>query len=189
MTKRIKRTAAAILDIAERKGALKYGRFRLSAGGTSSYYFDGRLITLDPEGAVTVASVLLPILWECKADAVAGPTIGADPIVATIAAMSFTKGRPIEGLIVRKEAKQHGGGRLIEGPLKAEKRVAVVDDTCTTGTSLMHAIAAVEAAECEVVKVICVLDRGGGGREEIKRRGYDFMALLEANNEGEIRAM
>ena len=187
MSKTDRPTVDAILDIARRTGALKFGEFRLSAGGTSPYYFDGRLVTLDPEGASTIATALLPILRECDAEAIAGPTIGADPIVAAVAVTSFAEGHPIPGLIVRKETKQHGGGRLIEGPLKAGARVAVVDDACTTGASLIHAIDAVEAERCRVVKVICVLDRCEGGSDEIRRRGYDFVALLEANEDGEVR--
>lgn len=175
-----------ILDLAEKKGALSYGDFRLSAGGTSRFYFDGRLLTLDPEGAYQVAITLLPILRDCGAEAVGGPTIGADPIVSSVAVVSYMQGDPIPGLIVRKEAKQHGGRRIIEGPIKEGSRVAVVDDTCTTGTSLLHAIGAFESAGCQVVKVICILDRREGGSDEIRRRGYDFVALLEAHEGGGV---
>ena len=101
--------------------------------------------------------------------------------------MSYVEGQPIPGLIVRKEAKEHGGGRLIEGPLVEGMKVAVTDDTCSTGKNLFHAIAAVEAAGCKVVKVLSVLDRHQGGSDELKRRGYDFVALLEADEDGNIR--
>ena len=178
--------AEIILELAKRRGALRFGEFALSAGGTSSYYFDGRLITLDPEGSYHVAKALLPILRECGAEAVAGPTLGADPIVSAVAAISHLEGHPIPGLIVRKEAKEYGGKRAIEGPLAQGARVAVVDDTCTTGGNLLHAIEAVEAAGCQVVKVISILDRRQGGSDEIRRRGYDFVGLLEANERGEI---
>ena len=178
--------AKAILELAKRTGALMFGEFKLSAGGTSPYYFDGRLITLDPEGADRVARAILPILMECSAEAVAGPTLGADPIVSAVAVVSYQERHPIPGLIVRKEAKQHGGKRAIEGPLKKGARVAVVDDTCTTGSSLFMAIDAVEAAGCQVVKVISILDRREGGSEEIRRRGYDFVSLLEADESGNV---
>ena len=180
------RSAAAILDLAKRLGALSFGEFRLSAGGTSSYYFDGRLLTLDPAGAYAIASALLPVLAGCGAETIAGPTLGADPIVSAVAAVSYAEGRPVSGAIVRKEAKGHGGGRVIEGPLRAGARVAVVDDACTSGASLFHAIDAVEAAGCRVVKVIVVLDRREGGSDEIRRRGYDFLALLQATGQGQI---
>ena len=182
-------SAEAILELAKRKGALMFGEFKLSAGGASSYYFDGRLITLDPEGAHHVASAILPILRDCKAEAVAGPTLGADPIVSAVALMSYVEGDPVPGLIVRTTAKRHGGGRTIEGPLVEGSRVAVVDDACTSGASLLHAIDALEAAGCRVIKVICILDRREGGSDEIRRRGYDFLALLEANDHGQITAV
>ena len=175
-----------ILELAKQRGALQFGEFKLSAGRTSSYYFDGRLITLDPEGATIVAEAIMPILEGCGADAIAGPTLGADPIVAAVAVVSHARGRPVAGLIVRMEAKKHGGMRSIEGPLVKGSRVAVVDDSCTTGASLLHAIDAVEAAGCEVVKVICILDRNEGGSDAIRRRGYDFVALLEADARGQI---
>ena len=178
--------AEIILELAKHRGALTFGEFKLSAGGTSSYYFDGRLITLDPEGAYHVAKALLPVLRKCNAEAIAGPTLGADPIVSSVAAVSYLEGHPIPGLIVRKEAKEYGGKRAIEGPLKQGMRVAVVDDACTTGANLIHAIEAVEAAGCQVVKVLSILDRKQGGSDEIRRRGYDFVALLEADERGEI---
>ena len=130
---------------------------------------------------------MLPILKECGAEAIAGPSLGADPMVSSISVMSYVEGQPIPGLIVRKEAKEHGGGRLIEGPLVEGMKVAVTDDTCSTGKNLFHAIAAVEAAGCKVVKVLSVLDRHQGGSDELKRRGYDFVALLEADENGNIR--
>ena len=178
--------AETILKLAKERGALKFGEFKLSAGGTSPYYFDGRLITLDPEGAYHVARAIIPVLKECGAEAIAGPTVGADPIVSTVAVMSYLDGDPIPGLIVRMEAKQHGRGRAIEGPLAQGSRVAVVDDACTTGSSLLHAIDAVEEAGCQVVKVIVILDRRQGGSDEIRRRGYDFVALLQADERGGI---
>ena len=178
--------AARILELAEQRGAIRYGEFKLSAGGTTSYYFDGRLVTLDPEGAYRIAKTIIPMLRESEAQAIAGPTLGADPIVSAVAALSFQEGEPIPGLIVRKEAKGHGGRRGIEGPLVPGSRVAVVDDACTTGASLFLAIDALEAEGCQVVKVISVLDRRQGGSHKIRERGYDFTSLLEADSEGRI---
>ncbi len=182
-----KSEAEVILELSKRLKALMFGEFKLSAGGTSSYYFDGRVLTLDPEGAYHVAKAFLPILKECGAEAICGPTLGADPIVASVSVMSHVEGHPIPGLIVRKEAKGHGGKRAIEGPIAGVKKVAVVDDTCTTGSNLFHAIEVAEAAGLEVVKVMCILDRRQGGSDEIRRRGYDFASLLEADDSGQIR--
>ena len=181
-----KSEAEIILELAKQRGALSFGEFKLSSGATSSYYFDGRLVTLDPEGAYHVAKALLPLLEECGADAIAGPTLGGDPIVSAVALLSHLEGRPVPGLIVRKEAKPHGGQRTIEGPIAEGMRVAVVDDTCTTAASLFHAIDAVEAAGCRVVRVMAILDRRQGGSDELRRRGYDFVALLEADEQGRI---
>lgn len=181
--------ADQILELAKSKGALLFGEFELSSGGTSNYYFDGRVLSLDPEGGYRVAKAFLPILKKCGARAVAGPTLGADPIVSAVSVVSYLEGSPIPGLIVRMEAKGHGGKRAIEGPtsgLEAGAPIAVVDDTCTTGASLFHAIDAVEAAGYRVVKVLTVLDRNEGGSAEIKRRGYSYQALLTANDSGEI---
>ena len=185
----IQSEAIQILELAKAKGALLFGKFKLSAGGTSSYYFDGRILSLDPEGGYRVAKAFLPILKECGARAVAGPTLGADPIVSAVSVVSYMEGSPIPGLIVRMEAKGHGGQRTIEGPisgLEPGDPVVVVDDSCTTGASLFHAIDAVEAAGYRVVKVLTVLDRNEGGSAEIRRRGYSYQALLTANDSGEI---
>ncbi|MCL0028547.1 orotate phosphoribosyltransferase [Dehalococcoidia bacterium] len=184
--------AEIILELAKARGALLFGEFKLSAGGTSNFYFDGRIITLDPEAGYHIAKAILPILRACDAQAIAGPTLGADPIVSAVSVVSHLEGQPVPGLIVRKEAKDHGGQRAIEGPITGlgdNARIAVVDDTCTSGSSLMHAVASVEAAGHQVVKVISVLDRNEGGSEEIRRQGYDFVALLVANDRGEIETV
>ncbi len=190
--------AKEILDLAKRKGALKFGKFQLSAGGVSPYYFDGRLVTLDPEGANLVCEAMKPVLVKCGAEAVAGPELGADPIVSAVALLSHKWDKPISGLIVRKATKEHGAQRTIEGPMPAigsrntdeviynPWSVAVVDDTCTTGESLLHAIKAVEAEGARVVKVLCILDRNEGGREKLEKEGYNLAALLEADKEGKI---
>ena len=181
--------AQEIMDIAIDRGALAFGEFKLSAGGVSSYYFDGRILSLDPEGGYAVAKALLPIIKESGAQAIAGPTVGADPIVSAVSVVSHLEGHPVPGLIVRKETKGHGGKRAIEGPtngLSEGATVAVVDDTCTTGSSLFHAIDAVEAAGYKVVKVLSILDRNEGGSDEVRRRGYSYEALLSADSEGRI---
>ncbi len=175
-----------ILEISKKLGALKFGEFKLTSGQISNYYFDGRLLTLDPEGAYESAKALVPILTASGAEAVAGPAVAAVPMIAAIAVVSHLEGRPIPALIVRTEAKQHGTMKIIEGTLRPGMKVAVVDDTCSTGGSLNHAIEAVEAAGCKVVKVACILDRNMGGGEGIRNRGYDFTSLLVANAKGEI---
>ena len=176
----------AVLKLATSIEALTFGKFALTSGGTSSFYFDGRLLTLHPEGSHLVGSAMLELVLARGADAIAGPTLGADPIVASVAVLSQIEGTPISAAIVRPEAKGHGRGRLIEGPSVKGEKVVVVDDTCTTGRSLLHAIDAVEAEGAEVVGVLCILDRHEGGGEKIRERGYELTALLEADEGGGI---
>ena len=178
-----------LLEVALERGALKYGNFTLSSGKESTYYFDGRLLSLDPEGAKLISEAMLPILLQAGAEAVGGLTLGADPIVSSIALASHLQGEHIPGFIVRKEAKTHGTGQGIEGPLPPKSRVAIIDDVCTTAGSLFQAIAAVEAAGCTVVKVAAILDRKEGGSEELARRGYDFVALMSASPDGRIQVV
>jgi orotate phosphoribosyltransferase len=176
-----------ILELAESLGALKYGEFTLSSGAKSSYYFDGRLISLHPEGACTLGLALLEDLKGHDVAAVGGPAVAAIPIVTSIALVSHIGGHPVEAFFVRAEAKDHGTGQRIEGRLVPGSRVAVVDDVCTSGGSLFGAIEAAEAQGCYVVKVMALLDRHEGGSEELRSRGYDFHALLEADSQGKVR--
>ena len=177
-----------ILDLATSLGALKYGDFILTSGKKSKYYFDGRLLTLDPEGSYLVANAVINILVESKVKVTAGPAIAAVPIVAAVSALSYLQGCPIGAVIIRNEAKKHGTGKIIEGILEKGDRVAVVDDTCSTGGSLLRAIEQVEESGGEVVKVISILDRHMGGSDLIKSKGYDFITILDADVEGKIKS-
>ena len=179
--------AERLLELAEERGAIRYGDFTLSSGRKSSYYFDGRLLSLDPEGAHIIGNALLPLLADAGVAAVGGPTLGADPIVAAAAMASWQQGVPLPAFIVRKEAKGYGMAQLIEGPLPEGATVAIVDDACTTGGSLFHAIDAAEEAGCTVGLVLAVLDRNEGGSDAIRNRGYRFAALLAAGADGKIR--
>ena len=177
-----------LLELALERGAIRYGDFTLSSGRRSSYYFDGRRLSLDPEGAYLLGHALLPLLIDAGVGAVGGPTLGADPIVAAVAAASWQQATPLPAFIVRKEAKGYGMAQLIEGPLPpAGTAVAIVDDACTTGGSLFHAIAAAEAAGYTVGLTLAALDRNEGGSDAIRRRGYPFAALLTAGADGKIR--
>ena len=105
--------------------------------------------------------------------------MAAIPIVTAVALMSQMEGTPVQGFFVRTEAKAHGTGQQVEGGLEPGSRVMIVDDGCTSGGSLFTAIEAVEAAGCQVVKVMVMLDRHQGGGDELRRKGYEFHALLE----------
>jgi orotate phosphoribosyltransferase len=151
--------------------SLMFGDFTLVSGKKSSFYFDSKKTTLRPEGAYLVAAEILGLLRHhgIEADAIGGMTLGVDPIVCPVAALSHIEGPALPAFIVRKEAKEHGTGRQIEGDLKPGSRVIVVDDVVTTGGSTLRAIEAVEAAGHEVVAVICLVDREEGGSEKLSK--------------------
>ncbi|MBM3939734.1 MAG: orotate phosphoribosyltransferase [SAR202 cluster bacterium] len=181
--------ARDILETAKAQGALLFGQFRLSSGQVSSYYFDGRMLTLSPKGADLVAKALLPAVRAAGAEAVGGPTLGADPMVTAIAMRSHQDGgRELPAFIVRKESKEHGTGKIIEGHAVGDgQRVAIVDDACSTAGSLYHAIRAAEAIGCKVVLVASIVDRHQGGSDRLRADGYVFHTILEADEQGNIR--
>ena len=179
--------ARAILDLAVANGALLYGDFTLTSGEKSAYYWDGRVISLLPEGAALVASALLPVVRASGATAVGGPAVGAVAVVAAIAMLSGQDGgTPVPGFFVRAGAREHGTGKLIEGPLAPGSRVVIVDDACSTGGSLYHAIEAAEEAGHTVVLVASVLDRQQGGSDRLRADGYAFYTVLVADAEGNV---
>jgi orotate phosphoribosyltransferase len=181
--------ARKILELSEKLGALKYGEFTLSSGAKSNYYFDGRLISLNPEGAYWLSKVFLEEIKGYDIVAVGGPSMAAIPIVTAIALMSQMDGTPVQAFFVRTETKAHGTGQQIEGLLESGNHVMILDDTCTSGGSLFTAIDAAEAAGCTVVKVMAVLDRHQGGSAELRRRGYEFSALLEPASDGTVQVV
>jgi orotate phosphoribosyltransferase len=178
-----------LLERALELEALKYGDFTLSSGKKSSYYFDGRRLTLDAEGSWLVGQAVFGLLKGTGVEAIGGLTLGADPMVASVALTSYREGQPVSGFIVRKEAKSHGTKQGIEGPLRQGSRVAIVDDVCTTGGSIFQAISAAEGYGCKVEMVAAILDRREGGSEELTRRGYKFTSLLAATAEGKVRVV
>ena len=175
-----------ILEIAVQKKALEFGNFTLTSGETSSYYFDGTKLTLDREAIYLISEIFIPVVVASGAKFIGGPTVGADPIVGSMISLSFKNKTPISGLIIRKETKSHGQQNLIEGsPVRGES-VIIVDDTCSTGGSLIHSIAAVEKLGCSVNTVLCILDRNMGGSDKIKASGYKFSSIFSTNSSGEL---
>lgn len=171
-----------IREIAGEVGAFLTGEFTLTSGRKSNYYIDGKKITLSPEGAYLVGKAIFDELIKTGVDAIGGVATGAYPIVTAVALVSHLEGKPIPAFIVREVTKEHGTMRQIEGHLKEGSRVAIVDDVLTTGGSVLKAIEAVEAAKCQVVKVIVLVDRGEGGSDKLKKEGYDFTALLSVSH-------
>jgi len=168
------------------RDALKRGTFTLASGRTSHYYVDGRKLTLSAEGAVLIgAGVLEQLALRPEVKAVGGLTLGADPIVgATLALASSTGLHHLRGFLVRKDAKTHGTGNLVEGPLEPGSTVAIVDDVATTGGSSLQAVDAVEALGCKVAVVIAVLDRLEGAAAAFAARGLSFHPLLTIRDLG-----
>jgi orotate phosphoribosyltransferase len=167
-----------------REHSLQTGDFTLSSGKKSSYYLDCRVTTLHPQGAYLTARLILRTLREKKiqADAIGGLTLGADPIAASVAAVSAIEDSPLPAFIVRKEAKGHGAKRQIEGwSGPAGSRVVVVDDVCTSGGSILEACDRVEEAGYQVVATMCVVDREEGGTEIVASR-YPFYPLFTAKD-------
>jgi len=179
-------SAKRILEIAYKVGAFLRGEFTLSSGRKSDHYFDGKRITLSPEGGYWVGKAVFDELAEIDVDAIGGLAIGADPIVSAVALVSHLEGKPIPSFIVRDIPKEHGTKRKIEGHLKEGSRVAIVDDVITTGGSVLRAIEAVEAVNCKVVKVIVLVDRHEGGSDRLKKEGYDFTNILHLWPSGEV---
>jgi orotate phosphoribosyltransferase len=161
-----------------RAESLMFGDFTLASGRKSPFYFDSKKTTLLPDGAYLVAAEMLRMIRErgIRADAIGGMTLGADPIVCPVAALSQIEGPGLRAFIVRKETKGHGTERRIEGNLAPASRVIVVDDVLTTGGSTLGAIAAAEQAGHEVVAVMCLVDREEGGAERLSR--WPFLPLF-----------
>ena len=175
-------------DAAERLVALlaersaRRGDFTLASGRRSTLYVDARLTTMSPDGLALIGPTALAAIERAgwSPDAVGGLTLGADPVSYAIAYASALAGRPLRAFTVRKEAKQHGTGRLIEGPYREGDRVVVIEDVITTGGSALRAVEALRAAGGTVVGVLAVVDREEGGREAIEAAGLPVVALARA---------
>ncbi len=168
-----------------KKNALKRGSFTLSSGRISNYYLDARIITLSAEGAFLAASIILELIKDKKVEAVGGPTLGADPIVGAVACLSYINRTPIQAFIVRKNAKEHGTGRQIEGPeLKKGSRVILVDDVATTGKALIEAKQALDKIGVQVEQVIVIVDRDEGARENLAKAGLELKSIFKTEDFG-----
>ena len=159
------------------------GRVVLSSGREADYYIDLRRVTLHHEGAPIVGHVMLEQLSAVgfgpgKIDAVGGLTLGADPIAVSLVHAAAARGRAIDAFVVRKETKEHGLQRRIEGPDVEGKRVVVVEDTTTTGDSALTAVAALREAGATVMAVAVIVDRDTGAREAIEAQGLPFFSIF-----------
>jgi len=162
--------------------AYKEGDFVLSSGQQSSYYINGKQVTLHPQGALATGRLLLSKL-PSDTQAVAGLTLGADPIVSAVSVVSALENRPIPALIVRKETKGHGTMAYIEGPtLPAGAKVVVLEDVVTTGKSAMKAVERLRDAGYIVDLVISLVDREQGGAQFYQSVGLKFEAVFSISD-------
>ncbi|MBF2006953.1 MAG: orotate phosphoribosyltransferase [Chlorogloeopsis fritschii C42_A2020_084] len=158
--------------------AYQEGDFVLSSGQPSSYYINGKQVTLHPQGALAIGRILFSLLPP-DTQAVAGLTLGADPIVSAVSVVSAYEHRPIPALIIRKEAKGHGTKAYIEGPnLPEGAKVVVLEDVVTTGQSAMKAVERLRAANYTVNWVISLVDRQQGGAEFYQSVGLEFQTVF-----------
>ena len=152
--------------------------FTLASGKTSTYYFNCKPTTLDPEGMNLIGAVLSDMLEGRNITAAGGLTLGADPLANALSVISWQQGRPIKSFIVRKDAKAHGTQSALEGNVEPGERVVVLDDVITTGGSTIQAIERVREAGLEVDSVIAFIDREEGGREAIEKLVPEVRAVF-----------
>lgn len=160
------------------------GNFTLASGKTSTLYIDARLTAMSPEGLALIGPLSLELIraqgW--RPDSVGGLTLGADPIAYAISYASALTDAPVRAFTVRKEAKTHGTGKLIEGPFQTGDRVVIVEDVITTGGSALRAVEAVRSAGGEPLGILALVDREEGGRERLAAEtGLPVASLARAS--------
>jgi orotate phosphoribosyltransferase len=166
--------------------SVQRGDFVLASGRRSSYYIDCRPSTMSAEGMVLIGRMGLEALRRAgwRPTAIGGLTMGADPVAYAIAGASFGSDRVLNAFSVRKQAKDHGRGRLIEGNFAAGDPVVVVEDVITSGSSAAQAIAAIEHSGGQVLGILAVVDREEGGRQALESGGYRVVTLMTAGELG-----
>ncbi|HEU4807684.1 MAG TPA: orotate phosphoribosyltransferase [Homoserinimonas sp.] len=165
--------------------AVFHGDFTLTSGKKATYYVDLRKVSLDHRVAPLIGQVMLDLIAEVPdVAAVGGMTMGADPIASAVLHQAAARGVSYDAFVVRKEPKDHGRGRQVEGPDVAGKRVIVLEDTSTTGGSPLAAIEALKKVGAEIAAVAVVVDRNTGAREVIEAAGYPYFAAITLDDLG-----
>jgi orotate phosphoribosyltransferase len=159
--------------------AVVHGHVVLSSGLEADYYIDLRRVTLDGIAAPLVGLVMLELTADLEYDAVGGLTLGADPVAGAMLHAAASRGRSLDAFVVRKAGKAHGLQRRIEGPEVAGRRVLAVEDTSTTGASVLTAVEALREAGAHVVGVAVIVDRATGARERIEAEGLRYLAAYD----------
>ncbi|ANJ28349.1 orotate phosphoribosyltransferase [Agromyces aureus] len=165
--------------------AVFHGDFTLTSGKKATYYVDLRKVSLDHRVAPLIGQVMIDLIADIPdVAAVGGLTMGADPIASAVLHQGAARGLEYDAFVVRKEPKDHGRGRQVEGPDVAGKRVIVLEDTSTTGGSPLKAIEALRKVGAEVVAVAVVVDRATGAREVIEAAGVPYLAAIYLDDLG-----
>jgi orotate phosphoribosyltransferase len=169
-------------DIVKARSFSTGGNVKLVSGRTSSFYFNMKPSMLDPEGAALIAELTLETIADVKADYIGGLEMGAVPLATAVAMGSHAKGRPLPAFFVRKQPKDHGAEKLVEGLAPGEslkgKRCVIIEDVTTTGGSSMKAIEAVRREGGEIACVVTIVDRDEGAVENFAKAGLPFRAIL-----------
>jgi len=178
-------TTRELVTLIEAK-ALRRGTFRLASGREASYYLDAKQVVLDAHGAMLVGRAILERLRAHGElpHAVGGMSIGADPITAAVVTMAGVEGLPLKGFMVRKEPKDHGTKKYVEGPVEPGQRVVIVEDVTTTGGSSLLAIDRVRDFGLVVERVVTVIDRLAGAAAAFAARGIPLDALVTIRDLG-----
>ncbi len=164
--------------------ALEFGKFTLASGKEASFYLDCRKLTLHPLGANQIAAGMLELLGDQQPDAIGGMAIGADPISAATITLAGQRGDNLVAFIVRKEVKQHGTGRQVEGPVRPGMTAVIVEDVVTSGGSALKAVDAARQFGLQVDKILAVVDRLEGGRDAIEAAGLQLETLVTVGDLG-----
>ena len=165
--------------------AVFHGDFTLSSGKKATYYVDMRKLTLDHRAAPAIGRIVLDLIQGLDGvEAVGGLTLGADPIANAVLHESVRAGSPVDAFVVRKEPKDHGRGRQIEGADVTGKRVVVVEDTSTTGQSPLKAVEVLRAAGAEPVAVVSIVDRKTGAQAAVEAEGLLWLAAIDLDDLG-----
>ena len=174
-----------LIGLVETK-ALKRGTFRLASGREASFYLDAKQVVLDAHGAMLVGRAILERLRSLGPlpAAVGGMSIGADPITSAVITMAGVEGLPLKGFMVRKEPKDHGTKKYVEGPVEPGQRVVIVEDVTTTGGSSLLAIDRVHEFGLVVERVVTVIDRLAGAKDAFAARGIPLESLVTIRDLG-----
>jgi orotate phosphoribosyltransferase len=166
-----------LIAIIRQQSLLRDRNFQLAAGGTSNFFFDMKRTMFDPEGAALLTDLLFEAIKAEEVDYIGGLETGAIPIVATLCARSWPE-RPLKGFFVRKESKGHGTDQRIDGLLESGSKVILFEDVTTTGGSALQAVEQARQFGCTILKVVSVVDRLEGAKENFRSAGIEFQSLF-----------